>query len=147
MSDEQQTPGSPDWNQMKGKVMAAQGADRMILVAGALFVVDSFLPWYGGLGFNISAWDYGGIAMLSVLFAAGALALALVQLLGKNVKLPFPAGVGYLVLGGGAFAFALLRFLTQTRATKYGLFVAIILGGVLTYAGFMKYKAEQGAAA
>ena len=37
----------PDWGEMKGKLQAARGADRIILVAGLVFFIDAFLPWYG----------------------------------------------------------------------------------------------------
>src|SRR2546423_12786544 len=72
----------PDWGEMKGKLQAARGADRMILIAGLVFFVDSFLPWYGyglralGLrlgGGNISGWSSGGLAGVRGPFAdAGA---------------------------------------------------------------------------
>lgn len=148
MTEPPQTPGqSPDWGDMKDKVMAARGPDRMILIAGALFLVDSFLPWYGfdfGLASaNIKGWSAGGLAVLSIVFAIGALVLAATQAIGKAPALPMKTGMAYLVLGGGAFAFALLRLITATRLTKFGLYIAIVLGAVLAYGGYMKYKAEN----
>ena len=55
--------GAPDWGAMKGKLTAAKGPERMILIGGLLFFIDSFLPWYGvsgsiagiGLGTRLSA--------------------------------------------------------------------------------------------
>ncbi|HEX9695372.1 MAG TPA: hypothetical protein VGB64_03555 [Actinomycetota bacterium] len=139
-------PGGPDWGEMKGQVMAAKGPDRLILIAGALFFVDSFLPWYGfsfgGFGANIKGWSAGGLAVLSILFAIAALALAVLRIAKVNVQLGASDGLLYLILGGGAFVFALLRFITETRLTKFGLYIAIVLGAILAYAGWMKKKAE-----
>ena len=67
----------PDWGEMKDKLVAARGADRMILIAGLVFFVDSFLPWYGvgitvlgqHFGANRTGWSVGGLAVLAVLFA------------------------------------------------------------------------------
>jgi hypothetical protein len=150
MTEPPATPGgSPDWGEMKGKMMAARGADRMILVAGLLFLVDSFLPWYGAdlgiVSVNAKGWSSGGLAVLSILFALGALLLAATQVAGMKMTLPMKTGMAYLILGGGAFVFALLRFITETNLTKFGLYIAIVLGAVLAYAGYMKYKAEGAA--
>ena len=68
----------PDWGEMKGKLQAARGADRMILIAGLVFFIDAFLPWYGvgfkalGINFgnlNASGWHSGGWAVLAIIFA------------------------------------------------------------------------------
>ena len=145
------TPGSgPDWGEMKGKLAAAGPADRMILIAGLVFFIDSFLPWYGfsiaGFGgANISGWSSGGLAVLSILLAILAMAFAAVRVFGVKLNLgSVNDGVVYLALGGGAFVFALLRFLTATHLTKYGLFIAIIAGGVLAFGGWQKFNASKG---
>jgi hypothetical protein len=143
----------PDWGEMKGKLQAARGADRMILIAGIVFFVDSFLPWYGvslnarviRLTFSLNAkgWSSGGLAVLAILLAIGATALAIVEIVGKADTMNIPAGTLSLSLCGGAFAFALLRWLTQTRYAKYGLFVAIILGAVMTFAAYQKFQTSK----
>lgn len=139
-------PGGPDWGDMKNQVMAAKGPDRMILIAGVLFFIDSFLPWYGvsfgPASVNISGWSSGGLAVLSILFALAALALAIVRVAKVNISLPAKDGVLYLTFGGGALLFALLRLVTETNFTKFGLYLAVILGIALAYAGWMKKKAE-----
>lgn len=150
MTEPPQPPGGtggPDWGDMKDKMMAARGPDRMILAAGVLFLVDSFLPWYGvsfgPISANIKGWSSGGIAVLSIICAILALALAVVRVAGINVTLPAKDGVIYAVLGLGAFIFALLRLVTETNFTKYGLYVAIVLGAVLAYSGIQKNKAQS----
>lgn len=139
-------PGGPDWGEMKNQVIAAKGPDKMILIAGVLFLIDSFLPWYGvsfgPASVNISGWNSGGLAVLSILFAIAALALAVIRVAKVNIALPVKDGMVYLVLGGGAFLFALLRLITETSFTKFGVYLAVVLGGVLAYAGWMKNKAQ-----
>jgi len=142
----------PDWGEMKSKLTAARGADRMILVAGLVFLVDSFLPWYGvgfrGLGvrvsYTISGWNSGGLAILAIIFAILATAFAAVRVTGVKMELgTVKDGTLYLVLGGGALVFAILRLITEVHYTKYGLYVAIIAGAFLAAGGYQKYKATS----
>jgi hypothetical protein len=145
-------PGSgPDWGEMKGKLTAARGADRMILIAGLVFFVDSFLPWYGvgfrGLGLNlsvhVSGWKSGGVAVIAILLAILVTVFAALRVLGAKVDLgSLNDGLVYLILGGGAFLFAILRLVTQVHYTKYGLYVAIIAGAALAFGGYQKYSAK-----
>jgi len=134
----------PDFGEMTQKLRAAQGPNRLIMIAGLLFFVDSFLPWYGVLGFNVSGWTIGGWATFAILAAIAATVLAAADVLGatKDMKIPAELMLG---LCGGALVFSVLRWLTLTRATKYGLFFGIILGAVMTYAGYQKYQASKSA--
>lgn len=138
--------GAPDWGEMKGKLAATKGPDRMILIAGLLFFIDSFLPWYGvsarviGFSFNIKGWSAGGLAVIAILCALGATAVALAGIAGMQMGSPKQSAQILLGLSGGAFVFALLRFLTATSATKYGLYIAIVLGAVMAYAAWQKYS-------
>lgn len=141
-------PQGPDWGDMKDKMMAARGPDRMILIAGILFFIDSFLPWakssFGIINVNVKGWSSEWTAVLSILFALAALLLAAARMGGMNAPLPAKDGVLYLVFGGGAFVFALLRLLTLPAGVSagFGLWIALVLGVVLAYAGYMKYKAS-----
>jgi hypothetical protein len=146
-----QPPQGPDWGDMKNKVTAAQGPDRLILIAGLLYLVDSFLPWYGvkgelgdlvraaGQNPNIKGWSAGGLAVLAILCAIAATAVAVAGIVGAMAPSPQTATIT-LALSGGALVFALLRFLTATSATKYGLYIAIVLGAVMAYASYQKYR-------
>lgn len=136
----------PDWGDAADKLRSATGADRLILIAGVLFFIDSFLPWYGfsfaGFGSaNIKGWSSGGLAVIAILLALADTAFAAARVLG--VKAPIgnlKDGMVYLILGGGAFVFTLLRWITQTSLTKYGLYIAIVLGAALAYGGWQKYQ-------
>src|SRR5438132_188273 len=112
--DQPAAGSGPDWGEMKGKLTAARGADRMILIAGLVFFIDSFLPWYGA-GFNgfglhltvsISGWSSAGWAVLAILFAIADMLFAAARVLGANLNLgQIKDGVVYVILGGGAFLF------------------------------------------
>src|SRR5687768_16009533 len=73
-------PRAPDWGEMKGKLAAAKGPERLILIGGLLFFIDSFLPWYGvsgsiaGIGFSANAkgWSSGGLAVIAILLGLAA---------------------------------------------------------------------------
>jgi hypothetical protein len=137
---------------MKGKLTAARGADRMILIAGLVFFIDSFLPWYGGgfSGFglhitvNVSGWSSQGWAVLAILFAIADMLFAAARVLGAKMNLgQIKDGVVYMILGGGAFLFTLLRFLTQISHSKYGLYIALVAGAFLAYGGWMKLQEKN----
>src|SRR5690348_7564648 len=142
----------PDWGEMKDKLQAARGADRMILIAGLVFFVDAFLPWYGAglkaLGINLgtftaSGWHSGGWAVLAIIFAIADTLFAAAKVLGANINLgSLKDGQLYTILGVAAFLCALLRLATFHHITKYGLYIAIIAGAFLAYGGWMKLQAE-----
>lgn len=143
-------PTPPDWGAMKDKLAAAKGPERLILIGGLLFFIDSFLPWYGasgsfgGLKFSVNAkgWSSGGIAVLAILCALAATLLVLASTVG--VQLPIQMGSSVLLLlCGGALFFAVLRLITESSATKYGLFLAIVFGAVMTYGAFQRYQAGK----
>jgi hypothetical protein len=143
----------PDFGEMAGKLKAAQGPDRLILIAGLLFFVDSFLPWYGvsgniggiNFGVNVKGWSAGGLAVIAILAALAATIIAALNVLGMMKDVGMPQGQIMMILTGGALLFSLLRWVTETRATKYGLFVAIILGAVMAYGGYQKFQAKAAA--
>jgi hypothetical protein len=127
---------------MRGKIAAAKGPDRLVMIAGLVFFIDSFLPWYGVLGFSASGWSVGGLAVISILLAIAATAIAVAGVTGIEMG-SAPMGTLLLATSGGAFAFALLRLLTQTHFVKYGLYIAIVAGAVMTYGAYQKFTAAK----
>ena len=142
----------PDWEDAKAKLQAVSGADRMILIAALVLLVDSFLPWIGlaastGLGrLTASGWHSGGVAVLAILLGIVAGVFALIRVLGVKLDLgTLRDGVVYLVLGLGALLFTLVRLITMPRffSAKYGLFVAIVATAFLAYGGWMKNQGRS----
>jgi hypothetical protein len=101
-----------------------------------------FLPWYGLGPFSINAWDsqfwaWGG----SLLVIAGAVVVTLKALEIQDLKVGNLAAEQLgLVLAGAGFVFVVLRLITESSATKYGLFLAIIAGGAVTFGAFGAMK-------
>lgn len=135
--------------------------EKIILVAGPLLFIDSFLHWYSAhkcvdtavgqicAGGSASAWDAPGaiwsiLAVLLGLIAAGLIAAVRFG----NVKMPeMPQGVtwGRLLLGSGVVAavFLLIKLLNHSGDLSYGFFIGIILVGALVAGGFLTYQEEQ----
>lgn len=136
MSD---TPGSSssDWNQMAGKVKAAKGPDRYILIAAAVLLVDSFLPWIGVLGFNANAWDVGGTVLIGIIACVLAGLLSLLPLLGKKMDVP---PITQLVLGSIGFILITVKFLGNTEFMKFGWIIGIAASGAVAWFALQKKK-------
>ena len=145
------SPQSPDWGAMGQKLRSAHGPNRILLIAGLLFFVDSFLPWYGASGtflghrisIHVSGWRSGGLAVLAIVLGLVATALAALEVTGALGDTNLPSGALAVGLSGTALFFVLLRWVTETNFTKYGLFVGLILTAVMTYAGYQKLQTSK----
>ena len=141
----------PDWGEMRMKLRRAQGPNRVMLVSGVLFFVDSFLPWYGvGLsiagvhvGLNAKGWGSGGLAVIAILLGLAATVLAAIEVTGALSTGNMSTGTTSFMLAGGAFAFVVLRLATETNFTKFGLYLALVLTAVMAYAGWQNWKATS----
>jgi hypothetical protein len=135
--------------------------EKIIGIAGILFFIDSFLPWFeydlGAFGGTVkrSGWsgDWSFLTIIAVLVA-----IAMVVQIGltrfTTVQLPaLPQGVTWArVHFGGAIyiAFAVLvRLLLGESAgpldadRTYGLFIAVILAAAMVAGGFLLFQAER----
>ena len=128
--------------------------EKIILIAGPLLFIDSFLPWYdfdlGPFGsVSRTAWQSPGslwstLAVLIGLVMAGS--VGAIRL--GNVKLPeLPTGVtwGRILLGGGgvAAAFVVIKLLDHSGDLGFGFFIGVILVGALAAGGFLTFQEEQ----
>jgi hypothetical protein len=140
----QQPPARPSIN------FAAQStATKILLIAGFLFFIDTFLPWnalicFGGeCGGSASAWGGSG-GFLGVL--AGLCALALVvweglQLMSVNLNLNVQTSKVSAALAAGTVLFGVIKFiLALTNSPKFGAFIGIILLVAIAYGGYMKWQ-------
>ena len=157
----------PDWGEMSGKLKSAQGPDRLLVVAGFLFLVATFLPWYrikvAGFGSNGSnAWGVGGLGVLAALFGLATLVFALAGVVGAVKQSPSLSLLG-LTLAGATLLMTLLRLLFkpgggaaasiellsrgQVRIVRgIGLWAALVLAVLIAVAAFQKYQAGSGTA-
>jgi hypothetical protein len=123
--------------------------DLVLMGTGAVMLVDGFLPWYGvDLGpigsFNIKGFSAGFLGWASILLivAAGALVAARVF-----AAATLPAGkigpaLAVLAASGLGTLLVVLRLLTQTSLSKFGLFLGIVLAVTQTFFAFGLFRAS-----
>jgi hypothetical protein len=129
------------------------------VIAGALFFVATFLPWYrasiGQFSLTDRAWGSGGLGVLAALFGIGAAVVALMAVSGTKSLGSQSAGLLALVLSGLALVFTFLRFAIKPagaeeveRASRgivdisrgIGLWLALAAAIVMTVAAYQKYR-------
>ncbi len=118
---------------------------KLALGGGAALLVSSFLPWYGAFGFNINGWDSELTALIGILTGVAAAVLIGLKAFGQSTVKTGSMATEQLavILGGLSVIFVLLRFITETSNTKYGLFLAIVASAATAYGAYMAMK-EQG---
>jgi hypothetical protein len=131
-------------------------ADRILLVAGALFFIDTFLPWFRlcasailgtNLGLNVcgstSAWGYpaGFLGVLAALFAIALVAWLVLSALGMPLQLGVPAATLSTILVAGTFGFGILKFLLSVfKNPSIGTWIGLVLLIAIGYGGYMKMQ-------
>jgi hypothetical protein len=122
---------------------------KLALVGGVVLVVNLFLPWYGISGIlTLNAFDsvpgfspgflaWGG----SLIAIAGAVVLLLKAFGTKTVNAgQFKTEQLAVLLGGIGFVLIFLRWITETDAVKFGVFLGIAASAVVTYGAWMAMK-------
>ncbi len=131
--------------------------EKIILIAGPLLFIDSFLRWYNvsfeAFGFSASVsrsgWQSPGAlwSILAVLIGLVMCGLVAAVRFG-NVKLPdLPQGVTWarlhLGLAAAAVLFVVIKFINESSHLSYGFYIGIILVIALAVGGFLLYQEEQ----
>lgn len=146
-------------NDMMGRFQKMGLGEKIILIAGPLLFIDTFLPWYSVScvdtiagcigGGSVSGWSAPG-AIWSIL--AGLLGLAAAGLVAamafSTIKMPaLPQGVTwariYLGLGVGAVVCLVLKLAAHSGNMGFGFFVGIILIAALVAGGGLLFQAER----
>jgi hypothetical protein len=147
-------------NQIMEKFQKIPLGEKIILIAGPLLFIDTFLPWYSVScintiagcigGGSINGWSAPG-AIWSIL--AGLVGLAAAGLVGvtafSTVKMPaLPQGVTwarvYLGLGIAGIVCILLKLAAHSGNMGFGFFLGIILVAALVVGGGLLFQAEGG---
>ena len=126
-------------------------ADKVLLGASLLLVIDSFLPWqracasFGGLGICVSRSAWGGnAAFLGILMGIFAIVLLLyvgAGAMGMTASLGPQASMIGNVLVGGTVVFGVLKFLFSAFDHGYIFaWLGLILLLVVAYGGYMKMQ-------
>ena len=132
--------------------------DKIMLIAGPLLLIDSFLPWYrvtydlgtfGSGSISRSGWQSPGAiwSILAVLIAV-VLAGGIAAMNFANVKMPaLPQGVTWARVDLGAAVaaalFILLKLLGESSHLGFGFFIGIILVAALVVGAGLNFQAER----
>lgn len=115
---------SGSWGDVGRKLGAASGPDRVVLIAGALLLLDGFLPWYQVGPFSRSGFSSGTLAILSVACGAGAAAWVAARLLGARIEIPIPHEQVTKWLARAAALFLAWRFINIPSFLGFGFYIA-----------------------
>ena len=127
-------------------------ADKILLGAGALFFIDTFLRWQkffciksvfiSGCA-TASAWNGNGsfAGVLAALFSLALIAWIVLHVAGVNLEFGVPASTIASVLVLGTVLFAIIKFLFVIgNHSSYGAWLGLILTLVIAYGGYMKMQ-------
>ena len=148
-------------NEIVEKFKGLPVGERIILIAGPLFFIDSFLRWFhypgvaGFGGVSRSGWS-GDLSFFSIIAVLASIVMVAQIIIARftTVQLPaLPQGITWPRVHLGIAAYValavLLRLLFGESAgsfdadRSYGLFIAIILAAALCVGGFLLFQEEQ----
>jgi hypothetical protein len=149
-------------NQIMEKFQKIPLGEKIILIAGPLLFIDSFLHWYSAnvcvagtsfcVGGSASAWSNTGslwsiLAVLIGLVMAGLVAVTRFT----TVQMPaLPAGVTWARVQAGLAAatvlFIVIKILNHSSNMAIGFFIGIILVAALAVGAGLLFQAEGGLA-
>jgi hypothetical protein len=128
--------------------------DLVVMGAGVVMIVDSFLPWWGAKHTslaNTSGWNAGFGAWFSILLVIAVAAVAATRIFaGRTMPTVANGAVSWTFLTAAVSALAviiiLLRWLTfpsfgGAAGTKYGTYIALIIAIVQTVFGYLSVVA------
>lgn len=104
------------------------GPQRITAIGGVTLLVASFLPWYSFLGFGLSGWNSGGIAVIGIMVGLASAGLATYSaLLDPDLRIGSLAA-SQVALSGGAVSTALivLRLVTALSGVSIGLLLGAV---------------------
>jgi hypothetical protein len=141
-------------NNLQERFQAMSLGEKIIIIAGPLLLIASFLPWYsidlGPFGsFNRSGWQSPGaiwsiLAVLCGLVMAGQIAAARfgsmqMPALPENVTWPRV----HLGLGVAAALFIAIKLLNESSFLGFGFYIGIILVAALVVGAALMFQEEQ----
>lgn len=109
-----------------------------------MLLIASFLPWYSVSGFSINAWDAEFLAWGGVALGVAAGVVMLLKALGKqDVRAGGLASEQIaLALAAASFVLIVLRFITESSFSSFGLYLGIIAAAITAYGCFQEMKAR-----
>jgi hypothetical protein len=125
--------GGFDWSKMST-------ASRILIVAGALYIIDLLLPW--------QTFDHGGslsgahgIGVLNLLLAIALVAWEVMAVAG--VEINAPRSLISAALAGGIVLFTILKIIVDSEDMAIFAWIGLILAIVIGYGGWMRWQEHQ----
>ena len=127
---------------------------KVLLVAGLLLFIDSFLPWQqvsvgaGAINFTASANMWHGIGILAGLLVIALLVWEGLQLAGitKQLQLPVSAALISVALAGATALFTIIKFLVADVARHWPAWIGLVLAIAIAVGGWLKFTESHTAA-
>ncbi len=126
-------------------------ADKILLGAGLLYVIDSFLPWQracaglGGVDFCVSRSLWAGVGIIAALAA-----IALVVVVGASVvasaSMPALPPLAVPALAGAVLVFTILKIIIDNEALGFAAWIGLVLSLAIAYGGWLKMQATRATA-
>jgi hypothetical protein len=117
---------------------------QLLLVAGILLLIDSFLDWQqvsaGGITAGASMWHGVGVVAGLLLIALLVWELAQVTGVTSNLELPLSAALISVGLAVGTAAFTVVKFLVANEARHWPAWIGLILAVAVALGGWLKYS-------
>lgn len=118
-------------------------ASRILIFAGALYIIDLFLPWQSvdnGLR-SVTANGVQGIGVLNLLLAIALVAWEVMAVAG--VEINAPKSLISAALAGGIVLFTILKIIVDSEAMAIFAWIGLILALVIGYGGWMRWQEHQ----
>ncbi len=136
------------------KFQALSMGEKLILVAGIVLLIASFLPWYrvSAFGFTFSAngWEAPG-AFWSIIAVLIGLAMSGVVAAKTFAAIELPSDIGgqswaRIYLGGAAIAllFLIIKFINHSGDLSFGFYLGFLAALALAAGGALMFRDEGG---
>jgi hypothetical protein len=114
-------------------------ASRILIFAGALYIIDLFLPWQSEGSVSVSGTH--GIGVLNLLLAIALVAWEVMAVAG--VEINAPKSLISAALAGGIVLFTILKVIVDSEAMAIFAWIGLILALVIGYGGWMRWQEHQ----
>ena len=118
-------------------------ASKIMFIAGALFLINTFLPWQRVCFGPVcgSASGASGIGILNLLLAIALLAWEGMALAGVDVKVD--RALVSAAIGGAIVVITILKIIVDSEAIYIFAWIGLILAAVIGYGAWMKWQEHQ----
>jgi hypothetical protein len=128
--------GGFDWSKMST-------ASRILIIAGAIYIIDLFLPWQS-VDFGIDTLTVSGVHGIGVLNLLLAIALVAWEVMAiAGVEVNAPKSLISAALAGGIVLFTILKIIVDSEAMAIFAWIGLILALVIGYGGWMRWQEHQ----